>query len=286
MLRFLTVLITALLGVSCDQPDKAEAAHNSPASNEPVKHRRRVLREPAPNQSAALREIFQNALTIESPAAREKALADVAWCALETAPGLAQEAFQRLPKNSPEKIRLIQHYALRLAEQNPDEAIDWAAALETEQETAAAMGYIALEIAETDPLRAANLLSESGIAGRDFDVAVVQVIQRWAAQSASDAAAWVSSFPPGAFREAGIKVIAGQWLPQDAPAAFAWLEQMQDAHLRAETARAMEGVILQQPRHIRDAWLQHADAGIQRELEQQRSEALKDIGDNLPPSAE
>ena len=52
-------------------------------------------------------------------------------------------------------------------------------------------------IAETDPQRAATLLSESGIAGRTFDVATVQVIQRWATQSQSRAAAWVALFPPG-----------------------------------------------------------------------------------------
>jgi hypothetical protein len=93
-----------------------------------------------------------------------------------------------------------------------------------------------LIISDTDPQRAANLLSESGIAGRTFDVAAVQVIQRWAAQSPSHAAEWVALFPPGAAREAGIKIIAEHWLARDAPAAIAWSDTLHD-----EVARAVKG---------------------------------------------
>lgn len=283
MVRFLTVLLSGLLLVCCDKPGSSDISDDEPTSNTNIPRRRHALREPAADQPAALRELFEMALAIESPAARDKALADVAWNALESDPELAQQAFEQLPADSPEKIRLIQHSAMRLAEQNPDEALEWADALGTEQEIAAAKGQIALAMAETDPLRAANLLSESGIAGREFDVAVVQVIQRWAAKSAPDAAAWVSSFPQGAAREAGIRIIAEQWLPRDAPSAFEWFSTLQDAALRQETARAMEGVILQQPADIRDTWLQHADSRIRSELEQQRDQAIKDVGDNIPP---
>jgi len=52
--------------------------------------------------------------------------------------------------------------------------------------------------------------------------------------------------------------------------------------MRKETARAMQGVILQQPEEIRSAWLQHADARIRAELEQQRAQAILDVGDNIP----
>jgi hypothetical protein len=269
-----------LLLVSCDKPGSSDVRKDAAA---PVARGGHAPREQAPGTPVELRTILEAAVKIESPAAREKALADVAWNALETEPKLACEAFQQLPTGSAEKLRLIQHYAMRLAEQNPDEALAWAATVGSEQEIAAANGQIALVLAETDPRRAANLLSESGLVSRDFDVAVVQVVQRWAARSPPDAAAWVTLFPPGAAREAGIQIIAGQWLPRDAPASFDWLETLQDEGLRKETARAMEGVILQQPQDIRDAWLQHADARIQSELEQQRQPAIKDVGDNLPP---
>ena len=277
------VIWFGLLLLSCDRPDSTKSRNEEKSPNQPAPHRKHTQRESIPDRPAVLRAQLEDAITAESPTERDKALADVAWSAIETDPGLADEAFHRLPADSPEKIRLIQHFAMRLAGENPDDALEWADSLETELETSAAIGQIALTIAEADPLRAANLLSESGIAGRDFDVALVQVIQRWAAKSAPEAAAWVSLFPTSEARYAGIKAVAERWLPTDAPGAFAWLDGMKDAQLRNETARAMEGIILQQPAEIRDAWLQHANERIRNELEQQRDQAVEDVGDNIPP---
>ena len=216
-----------------------------------------------------------------SPVERDKALAAIAWDAIETDQEIAHEAFGKMSPGSPDKIRLIQHYAMRLAAQNIDEAIEWAETLENETEKSAALSHIAVAIAETNPIRAANLLADADMLGRDFEVAVVQVVQRWTAQSPAEAAAWVTMFHPSAARQAGINVIAGRWLPHDSAAAFAWMEKMTDATLRQETARAMQGVILQQAPEIRDTWLQHANPQIRSELEQQSEAALKDVGDNV-----
>jgi len=277
-----TLLWLGLLLSGCDKPSTSTVRESDETPAAPTVRRWHAPREPVPGTPEAFRAALVKASASESPSEREKALADIAWSALEIDPGLASEAFLQLPSNSPEKIRLIQHYAMRLVERNPEEALAWAATVGSEEEVAAAFGQIALELAETDPSRAANLLSESGIAGREFDVAVVQVIQRWAAKSAPDAAAWVSSFPPGAAREAGVRTIAEQWLPSDPPASFAWFDSLRDSEIRKEASRAMEGVILQQPEEIRDAWLQHADARIRNELEQQRGQAIMDVGDNIP----
>lgn len=218
---------------------------------------------------------------ILTPAEREKMLASVAWEAMETDHETAHEAFAKMSPGSPEKIRLIQHYAIRLTAQNIDEAIAWADALENETETSAALSYIAVAVAETEPLLAANLLAEADLPGRDFEVAVVQVIQRWAAQSPADAAAWVGTFSPSAARKASLQAIAERWLPDDAAAAFGWMETMTETTLREEAALALQGVILQQTRQIRDAWLQHATPQIRSELEQQSEAVLKDLGDNI-----
>jgi hypothetical protein len=227
--------------------------------------------------------IMKAAIGLEAPAAREKALADVAWNALEIDPDLARDAFLQLPLDSAEKIRLIQHYAMRLAEQDPDEALAWAGTLGSEQEIAAANGQVAVVLAENDPHRAANLLSESGVVGREFDVAVVQVLQRWAAQSPPAAAAWAITFPPGAAREAGIKIIVAQWAQSDVQATFSWMTGLQDENVRREAALAMEEALLQEPQDIRDAWLQHADADTLIELEQHYEQAMREVGDNVPP---
>jgi hypothetical protein len=275
--------LTCLLMISCEKPESEDSLKDTTATQTRSTRAGHVPRKPVQGSLAELRKILKTAADIESPAAREKAIADVAWNALETDPDLAVKAFLQLPTGSPEKIRLIQHYAMRLAEQNPDEALAWAATLESEEEISAAHSQIALALAETDPQRAANLLSESGIVSREFDVTVVQVVQRWAAQSPPETAAWVAMFPPGPAREAGIKIIADRWLQADPQAAFSWLAELKDAGVRKEAALGMEESILQQPGDIRDTWLQHADDSIRSELEQQRERAVEEVGDNIPP---
>lgn len=248
----------------------------------------RAPRPPRGNPADApetLRRALHAARGIEVPEARDKALADVAWNALEIDPDLACEAFRQLPANSAEKIRLIRHFAMRLAEQDPDEALAWAVTLGSEKEMAVANSQIALVMAETDPQRAAGLLSESGLVGRELDVAVVEVLQRWAARSPADAAAWVGLFPRGAAREAGIRTVVERWLPGDAPAVVGWLVTLQDANVRREAALAMEETLLQQPQDIRDAWLQNADPLIRMELDQLEAQALREVGDNVPSRA-
>lgn len=278
----LNVLWLCLLLGGCEKPAPAGDREATLAPASPGERRGLRPRGPSPEAPPSPREAMEAADQLETPAAREKALADVAWNAIETDPELAHEAFMRLPTDSPEKIRLIQHYAMKLAEQDAGEAFVWANSFLSEHEAAAAYAQIALVLAETDPRRAASLLSETGVAGREFDVAAVQVIQRWAAQSAPDAAAWVTAFPPGPVREAGIGVVAGKWLPADPSAAFVWLGGLKDAEIRAEAARAMEGVILQQPSEIQKAWLEKTDDGIRAELEEQRDQAMKDVGNNIP----
>lgn len=284
-LLIITTLCSGLCLVSCDKPD-AQTDGKGKADFSKNPRGKRMLRDATEEQHLAYDEQIKSALRIESRSSREKALADIAWNAMESDPEAAHQAFQYLPEGGAEKIRLIQHYAMRLAEQNADEAIEWAETFENASENSAAIGHVALEIAEADPLRAAKLLSESGITGRDFDVVLVQVIQRWAAQSPQESATWVSSFPQGEARVAGIRTIMDQWLVREPAAAFGWLDRIEDESVRKETARVMQGVILQQPKTIRDSWLQHASAGAQHELQQQSPQAILDVGDNIPLEAQ
>lgn len=281
--RLLTVLVSGLLLVCCDKPGPDDVPGGSAVPETRGSRGRHSMCETRPGSLALLRKILQAASEIESPEAREKVIADVAWNALETDPDLACDAFMQLTPGSSEKIRLIQQYTLRLAEEDPHEALAWAAGLGSESERSAAHSQIALTMAEADPAGAANLLSETGITSREFDVTVVQVVQRWAAQSPPDAAAWVVLFQPGPVREAGLKTIADRWLRVDPRAAFSWLSTLPDASVRQEAALGLEEAILQQSEDIRDTWLQHADPGTRNELEQLRERATEEVGDNIPP---
>ncbi len=281
--RLLAILWPGLLLVSCDKSGSSNSPKGDLSAAPSVRRSGNAPRENPPTPRHELRKKLRAAASDPSPEAREKIIAEVAWNALEIDPELARDAYLQLSADHSQKILLVRHFAMRLTEQNPDEALAWADSLGSEPEIAAAKGQIALVLAESDPQRAANLMSESGIVGHEFDVAVVQVLQRWAAKSAPDAAAWTISFPPGPARSEGISIIVSQWAQADAAAAFTWMHALQDDVVRGEAVLAMEKALLQQTQEVRDAWLTHADAKTRSELEAQREPAMEEIGDNVPP---
>ena len=278
----------ALLLVACD---KQQGAGASTAAQGPPESARKQVRVDRPSPSredvgeapvdphAALAA----ARRMEDAAERNRALAAVAWNAIELDPELASEAFDDLTTDSPDRMRIIQHSAMRRAEQDPVAALEWAESLVTGKEIAAAKCQVALVLAESQPERAANLLSEAGIEGRELEVAAVQVVQRWAASSPSGAAAWVVTFSPGRARDAGIRTVVASWMKQAPPEAFVWMSSLNDSAVRRETALAMAEALLQQPDAIRERWLAHADAKIRDEIAAEHDRAMGNIGDNVRP---
>lgn len=279
--RLRPILWIVPLLVACDRQRNIDRAGDVEKSKPKVTKAARPPRE-EPVAAESLRASLKTAREITSPEEREIALAQVAWNALDLDPELAREVLGQLTADSVEKIRLIQHFAMRLAEENPDEALTWADALGSEKETAAARCQIALVISDGDPQRAAELLSESGIEGRDFDVVAVQVLQRWAARTPADAAAWVAVFPPGKSRDAGMKAVVAEWAEQDPQAVFAWMGKAGGESLRKEAARAMAEALAEQPQDVRNAWLRHADPKTRSEIDQ----AQKETGRDDPPPSE
>ncbi len=236
----------------------------------------RSAREASPEVRKKVRSALEQAKLISAPEERDKTVAAIVWENLELDPELALEAFQQLAPGSRERIRLIQHFAMRLAEQDIEDAVKWASTLENPEEISLAYGKIALVLAETDPERAANLISESGMAGREFDVALVQVIQRWAESEPSDAAAWVVLFDPGEARSAGLKTVVSLWAQSDTAATLTWIGSLQNEDLREEARLAMAEAILQQTPSIQDEWKQLASPEIRTAFEKLKQQADKD----------
>ncbi len=283
--HFIAILWLSLLSISCDKLDSSSSQKGNKPAVSSVRRSGNAPRENPLSPEDELRKKLRTATSGISPETREETIAEIAWNALEIDPELAREAYSQLSADHPQKILLIQHFAMRLAELNPDEAILWADNLQNECEISAAKGRIALVLAETDPQRAANLISESGIVGHEFDVAVVQVLQRWAAQSAPDAAAWATSFPPSSARTAGISLIVSQWVKSDTERVFTWMDSLKDKAVRNEAFLAMEEAILQQPPEVRNVWLQQAGAKLLAELAAQHERAMKNVGNNVSSSA-
>lgn len=246
--RFHALFGICLLLTACD---KSTAPDHKPSHQEnSVSRVTKSLRTPeeaSPAQRSAPRESLEKALLLPTPDARNQALSAVIWDSLEDDLDLAQEAFKNLSAGSEEKNAVIKHFSMRLAEQNPDAAAKWARSLGTTEEQSLAFGKIALVLSATNPEAAAKLLSDSGVASHDFDVAVVEVIQRWATQSPANAAAWVTQFEPGEARSAGLKEVASAWMDQDIKATISWINSLQDPTIKDEAITGMALTILEFP---------------------------------------
>ncbi len=277
--RFRLLFCLSLLLASCDKrAEKRETVDLDVKSKAPPAVTK-TSRDPTPGARKNVRDTLDEANRISSPDERTTAIAAIVWENLELDPKLAADAFQQLTPGDPERVRLVQHIAMRLAEEDAAAAIKWADALGNPEEISFAYGKIALVIAETDPERAAKILSESGIEGREFDVALVEVIQRWATNEPAAAAAWVVLFDPGAARTASMNATVLQWAKSDSPAAFGWISTLQNDVLREEARQAMAEAILQQPPSVQNEWIKLADPQIRSSFENLKQQADKEAAE-------
>jgi hypothetical protein len=271
--RFHAFLGIALLLGSCD---KSAPVTKSPPEQTATPRVTKSIRSPdkePPASPSTLRESLDNAAHLPTPEERDQALSAVIWDSLEEHPELAQEAFRKLSERSEEKTALIKHFGMRLAEKNVDTATEWAKSLATPEEQSLALGKIALVLSASNPEAAAKLLSDSGVASRDFDVAVVEVIQRWAAQAPENAAAWVVQFDPGEVRAAGLKAVISTWLDQDVNATVAWINRLQNPSIKDEAITGMAETILEFPEARRIKLLSLASPDIRARFEALKAEA-------------
>ncbi|MEO6477505.1 MAG: hypothetical protein ABIQ96_20475 [Luteolibacter sp.] len=271
--RFHALLGLSLVLASCDKPVES-AKTPAPETSAPGETQSSRPPEDAPPETRShLRESLEKADLLATPEERDRALSAVIWDALELDPDLAKEAIGKLTAGSDEKNAMIGHFAMRLAEQNSEAAVEWAKSLETDEERSLAFGKIALVLSANDPEAAAKLLSDSGVASRDFDVAVVQVIQRWAATSPTDAAAWVVQFDAGEARSAGIKAVLAAWVGLNMEGAYSWIAGLQDPVIRSEAITGMAESILELPESEQVGILNRATPDIRARFEALKAEA-------------
>lgn len=269
----LACLMLPLLMQSCDKP-RQQSDRRAPATEttRPPRPQRPTTSGPEVTR-AGLRTALDRTLTDPVSDDRDHSLETLIEEAVELDPELAAEAFNQLDPEGPVRQRLVEHFAMRLAELDLDNAVQWARTLETDEERSRAFANVALVLSSDDPEAAAKLLSDSGVASWDFDVAVVQVVQRWAAQSPAAAAAWVTLFDPGEARSAGLKEIASAWADSDTAAAYAWITGIQDATIHAEAVNGMAEAILDRPDQEQTELLASAPKEIRLRHEQLKAEA-------------
>ena len=217
------LVIGSLLFVSCREreqsPSEPAAADGSATRIEA----RGSVRGAEVDPRVTLRESYESALLETDGVAREKELEAVAWDGIDVDPELAREAFAMLPPGSESARRLVGHFAMRLADEDPGRALEWARELEHEDERSEAIGRIAVVVSADDPRRAAGLVMDEMAEGPARDRAVVQVVQRWVRRSPADAAGWIVELPGAAARGAGIKTLTAAWLDADPTGLSGWI---------------------------------------------------------------
>jgi hypothetical protein len=273
ILRFHAICGLAIVMAGCEKPAMTSAPGEKETS--PPRETKSVRHEssdPTVTRSS-LRVSLDQALENVSSESRDEALNDVIEDAFAVDTELAQEAFKQLSAKGDERNMLIEHFAMRFSENDPDAAAQWARSLETDEERSLAFGNIALVLSEKNPEAAAKLLSDSGVASRDFDVSVVQVVQRWSEKSPENAAAWVVRFDPGEAREAGLKAISSSWLEQDVKAAFGWIAGLQDPAIREEAISGMAESILELPDSDQAEILRNVSPDIRDRFEKLKAQA-------------
>jgi len=270
-ITFLTLL--SLWLVSCEK-SKNQAAVTEQSKQARVTKSERPEREELAAKPAEPREMMKRAVAIQSLQEREQALQEIVWNAIEIDPDLAQEAFLQMTPGSEEKNQLIQHFAMTLAGENHETAMQWASGLKNDQEKALAFNSIALVVSENDPLKAAQILSDSGVAGRDLDVAVVQVIQRWADISPRDAAEWVQLLDSGEARQAGLKAIISKWIRADPRGTMSWIISLQRPEIYQDATLGMAETIFGLPKSEQEEMLQIAAPEVRAHFEKLKSSAV------------
>lgn len=270
-ISFLTLL--SLWLVSCEK-SKNQAAVTEQSKQARVTKSERPERDELAATPAELREMMKRAVTIQSPQEREQALQEIVWNAIEIDPDLAQEAFLQMTPSSEEKNQLIQHFAMTLAGENHEAAMQWASGLKNDQEKALALNSIALVLSENDPVKAAQILLDSGVAGRDLDVAVVQVIQRWADISPADAAAWVQLFDSGEARQAGLKAIISTWIRADPSGTMSWISSLQRPEIYQDATLGVAETIFDLPVSEQEEMLKIAAPEVRAHFEKLKSSAV------------
>ena len=265
MMKLLVPLAIGASLISCDNHDKSGSG-SVPEGPPRVTRLDRPSRA-TPSSRQRLQDELEQARQIEDPAARTRALAEVAGKALEAAPDVFTQAVVALPPGSPERFQWIHKGVADFLRRSPEEALAWADSLADPQAAALARGEVAAYLVESDPQRAFALLPQPGGGNGNPDPAEMIAIRRLTAKAPAEAAAWAINLPAGEARDEGLKTVVSQWVQADASAAVSWIASIPNPTIRGQEMRSAATQLQGQPPFIRDVTLQQLDPALRAEIE-------------------
>lgn len=259
----------ALCLVACDDKTKQADTDVAAAPTPPARRSTRERPKDSSASRAGFRKVLDDAMQIEDAETRDKAIAEVAISAAEIAPKISAEAFGFLSAETGNKPAVLRECIGILMLRGEDEALRWADALASGEDTTAAKSEIALALAERQPDQAMKLLSESGVSMADPDGAATLTLQTWISKDPAKAASWAQSSPGGPGRDAAITTVASQWMRTDSAAASSWMNSLRDQSARQTAVSAVAESISSFPLPLRNSFLQETDPQIRAEIERE-----------------
>lgn len=191
----------------------------------------------------------------------------VAWCERDAAAAAAW-AMSQDPAKRDEALAVI---VVEAAATRPAEAVKWAAAIGDAKTRGEALGFAAAQLAvsdpgavfdllagegedpavrvavekmalpalaEVDPVRVAEWLSDGKASPAVVPHAVVTTVQRWVQQDAPAAAEWVASFQDEQLLKAAVEPLVGLWAKQGGEGLEGWIGRLPAGAVRDEACAA------------------------------------------------
>ena len=98
-------------------------------------------------------------------------------------------------------------------------------------------------LAESDPVRVAEWLSEGKASAAVMPHAVAATVQRWTQQDAPAAAEWVASFADETLLKAAVEPLVGLWAKQGGEGLEGWIEGLPAGVVRDEACAAYSAAL-------------------------------------------
>jgi hypothetical protein len=154
----------------------------------------------------------------------ERVVRQVAYEASRTNPVEALGLAVDLPSGNT-RDNLIIHACLLWAGTDGEGAAEWAGQIEDRLLRERALAAVATSWAERNPYDAACLAADSLPEGRQQNLAVTAIVERWAQKEPAKAAEWVRGFEEAPLKTTAMNALLAVWASNDPAAMRAWLAQ-------------------------------------------------------------
>jgi hypothetical protein len=164
--------------------------------------------EPGAGQATNADLALAAALKLPEGDARNRALAAVCFSVAQNNPANAVTLAQALHLDE-QTGAVMENLVQQWAVSDPASALGWTFQQPADDRRDALMTRVAYALSQTDPARAASLVTDQISPGTAQDEAVMMVVNQWGNQNLAAAATWVETFPEGPLQKRAVEELEG-----------------------------------------------------------------------------